>query len=71
VIFSEVAGRLRSRHLPQQDQATIMRLLGYPPQHMAVPLPFARPATLPAPRPLALGAAAARRRMRERVARAR
>ncbi|MEI7770663.1 MAG: arginine decarboxylase, partial [Chloroflexales bacterium] len=62
VIFSDVAGRLRARHVPQQDQATIMRLLGYPPQHMTVPLPFARPTTLPTPRPLALSIAAARRR---------
>ncbi|MEI6776363.1 MAG: arginine decarboxylase [Chloroflexales bacterium] len=71
VIFSEAAGRLRSRYVPQQDQATIMRLLGYPPQHMTIPIPFERLTTLPAPRPLALSAAAARRRMRERVVRVR
>jgi arginine decarboxylase len=69
VIFSEVAGRLRSRHVPQQDQATIMRLLGYPPEQMAVPLPFERPANLPVLRPLPMIASAARRRMRERVVR--
>lgn len=67
VIFDEVAGRLRSRYVPQQDQATIMRLLGYQPQPMVLPLPFERPAALP--RPLPLSAAAARRRMRERAAR--
>jgi arginine decarboxylase len=71
VIFHEVAGRLRSRYVPQQDQATIMRLLGYPPEHMAVPLPFERPATPAELRPMALGTVAARRRMRERVARVR
>ncbi|NNJ11868.1 arginine decarboxylase [Chloroflexales bacterium ZM16-3] len=69
VIFSEVAGRLRSRHVPQQDQATIMRLLGYPPEQMAVPLPFERPANQPVLRPLPMIASAARRRMRERVVR--
>ncbi|MBX0330106.1 arginine decarboxylase, partial [Oscillochloris sp. ZM17-4] len=71
VIFHEVAGRLRSRHVPQQDQATIMRLLGYSPQHMAVPLPFERPSSPPDLRPVPLAAVAARRRMRDRVARVR
>ncbi len=60
-IVEERDGRLSSRLTPQQDQATIMRLLGYRPQPTALPqpLPFrqpARPAVLPA-----------RRRMRERV----
>ncbi|NTV63747.1 MAG: arginine decarboxylase [Oscillochloris sp.] len=65
VVFNQVGSQLRSHYVPQQDQASIMRLLGYPPQHMAVPLRFDRPA----PSPLNLGVA--RRRMRERVARAR
>lgn len=67
VVFSQVEGRLQSRYVPQQDQATIMRLLGYPPQQQPVPLRIAPSA----PVPISLGAMAARRRMRERVARAR
>lgn len=74
VIISEVDGRLVSRVVPQQDQATIMRLLGYPPEHMAVPLTFERPQRPePVPvqaRPLrfapGLGGALPRRRLRER-----
>lgn len=72
VIFSESAGRLSSRVIPQQDQATIMRLLGYQPHPMPVPLPFDRihPVHEPVARPLPIRAADAeipsRRRMRER-----
>ncbi len=58
-IVEERNGRLSSRVVPQQDQATIMRLLGYRPQPMAVPLTFRQPA-----RPLSLPA---RRRARERA----
>lgn len=47
VIINEVNGRLVSRVVAQQDQATIMRLLGYQPQQMATPLPFKSPAALP------------------------
>ncbi|MGB9739876.1 arginine decarboxylase [Chloroflexus sp.] len=60
-IVEERNGRLSSRLTPQQDQVTIMRLLGYRPQPTALPapLPFrqpVRPAVLPA-----------RRRVRERA----
>ncbi|GIV87187.1 MAG: arginine decarboxylase [Chloroflexus sp.] len=58
-IVEERDGRLSSRLVPQQDQATIMRLLGYRPQPTALPLPFRQPA-----RPAVL---AARRRTRERM----
>jgi arginine decarboxylase len=43
---TEQAGRLVSRYVPQQDQATIMRLLGYQPQ--PVSMPSERPARLTA-----------------------
>jgi arginine decarboxylase len=42
VVVSEHEGRLVSRYVPQQDQATIMRLLGYQPQ--VAHAPAARPA---------------------------
>jgi arginine decarboxylase len=58
-IVEERNGRLSSRLVPQQDQATIMRLLGYRPQPTAIPIPFRQPA-----RPVAL---ATRRRTRERA----
>lgn len=54
VIISEVAGRLVARHVPQQDQAQIMRLLGYQPQPLRAPLPFERPAPLPVRLPVAV-----------------
>lgn len=44
VIISAVNGRLVSRVIPQQDQATMMHLLGYTSQPAVVTLPFARPA---------------------------
>jgi arginine decarboxylase len=77
VVISEVGGRLVSQVVPQQDQETIMGLLGYPSHQMAVPLTFERPRRaepLPvtAPRPLRVaaaslgGASQARRRLRER-----
>jgi len=76
VIIAEERGRLVSRYVPQQDQATIMGLLGYPTPQMAVPMVLERPRRpepLPvaAPRPLrfsapAQGPAIARRRLRER-----
>jgi arginine decarboxylase len=56
VIVGEREGRLVSRFVPQQDQATITRLLGYQPQ----PAPW-EPA---APRPVA--ARALRRRAYQR-----
>jgi arginine decarboxylase len=43
IIVGESAGRLVSRYVPQQDQATIMRLLGYQPR----PMPSERPLPLP------------------------
>ncbi len=43
LIFTEHEGRLVSRYVPQQDQATIMRLLGYQPR----PMPHERSAALP------------------------
>ena len=51
VIISEREGRLVSRYVPQQDQATIMRLLGYQPQPM--PVPVERP-TMPVREPAVL-----------------
>jgi arginine decarboxylase len=42
VTVSEREGRLVSRYTPQQDQETIVRLLGYQPAQQ--PLPFERPA---------------------------
>jgi arginine decarboxylase len=56
VIVGEREGRLVSRFVPQQDQATIARLLGYQPQ----PAPW----EAPAPRPVA--ARALRRRAYQR-----
>ena len=50
VIISERNGRLVSRYVPQQDQATIMRLLGYQPQPMPVPVVPARKPTALTPR---------------------
>jgi arginine decarboxylase len=56
VIITEHEGRLVSRYVPQQDQATIMRLLGYQPQSTHAPAERpAAPARTPAvanPRPL-------------------
>ncbi|GAB4449068.1 MAG: arginine decarboxylase [Chloroflexi bacterium OHK40] len=54
VIISERDGRLVSRYVPQQDQATIMRLLGYQPTSMPADWPVApaRTPVAPAPRPL-------------------
>lgn len=49
IIFSENSGRLVSRHVPQQDQTTIMRLLGYQPHPVIVPLPFEHPAVASMP----------------------
>lgn len=72
VIVSENAGRLSSRVIPQQDQATIMRLLGYQPHPLPLPLPFERAhhGHEPAIRPLRIAAAdpgsPLRRRVRER-----
>jgi arginine decarboxylase len=61
VIISERDGRLVSRYVPQQDQATIMRLLGY---QAPMQLPSERPTTRT---PLALHL---RRRSYQRPARA-
>jgi arginine decarboxylase len=61
VIVSEHEGRLVFRYVPQQDQATIMRLLGYQPQ--VAHLPAERPAAPVAAR------AALRRRLPQRPAR--
>ncbi|NJN15219.1 MAG: arginine decarboxylase [Oscillochloris sp.] len=47
IIVRERAGRLVVDYTPQQDQATIMRLLGYQPQHMATPLRFSPTAERP------------------------
>ncbi len=49
VIVSEENGRLVSRYVPQQDQATIMRLLGYQPQPASMPRILDRPAHEPVP----------------------
>ncbi len=49
VIVDEVDGRLVSRYVPQQDQGTIMRLLGYQPHLAPVPLILDRPAREPVP----------------------
>jgi arginine decarboxylase len=74
VIISDVAGTLVTRYVPQQDQAAIMRLLGYQPQRIAASEP-ARPAAAPRPlRSLPIPTQqAGRRRSREklRIARAR
>ncbi len=74
VIISAVNGRLVSRVIPQQDQATIMQLLGYPNEPAVVTLPFARPAAreyVEAQRPLRIAPTLidtpARRRQRERL----
>lgn len=68
VVISEVAGRLVTRYIPQQDQATIMRLLGYQPQRVATREP-ARAVTAPRalrPYPAALQPTL-RRRTREKL----
>ena len=49
VIVSEEDGRLVSRYVPPQDQATIMRLLGYQPQPASLPLNPDRPIREPVP----------------------
>jgi arginine decarboxylase len=49
VIVSEEDGRLVSRYVPQQDQATIMQLLGYQPQPASMPRILDRPAREPVP----------------------
>ncbi len=49
VIVAEAEGRLVSRYVPQQDQATIMRLLGYEPHPAPAPMPLDRPAREPVP----------------------
>jgi arginine decarboxylase len=49
VIVEEHAGRLVSRYVPQQDQATIMRLLGYQPHSAPLPLVLDQPAREPLP----------------------
>jgi arginine decarboxylase len=74
VIISMVNGRLVSRVVPQQDQATIMELLGYGGQPAVVTLPFARPAAreyVEVERPLRIApthiSTPARRRQRERL----
>jgi len=59
-IIEEQQGRLNSRFVPQQDQATIMRLLGYRPQPTALPLPFRQP--------MRSTVLSARRRPRARIA---
>ena len=43
VVITEIDGQLMTRYVPQQDQATIMRLLGYAPQPMATPMEVERP----------------------------
>ncbi|MCG8349330.1 MAG: arginine decarboxylase [Chloroflexales bacterium] len=70
VVISENAGQLRSQSIPQQDQAAIMRLLGYRPQRIAEPIEF--PATTPARRTVQIPKTASltasfRRRSRERL----
>jgi arginine decarboxylase len=73
VIISDVAGTLVTKYVPQQDQASIMRLLGYQPQRITASEPL-RPAAAPRPiKPFPTAAQQGRRRSREklRVARAR
>jgi arginine decarboxylase len=77
VIIGEHQGRLVSRHVPQQDQATIMRLLGYQPQLIHAPAERpaapARTPAVPNPRAPRIAPAAltssARRRPQQRPAR--
>lgn len=67
VIVTEREGRLVSRYVPQQDQATIMGLLGYQPAPVAAPAPLvasARPLWV-APNVVGAGGLA-RRRMHPR-----
>ncbi|WP_245860460.1 arginine decarboxylase [Candidatus Chloroploca asiatica] len=47
VIISELDGRLQTRYVPQQDQASIMELLGYQPQRFPVPLEIERRTPVP------------------------
>lgn len=49
VIVEEVDGRLVSRYVPQQDQGTIMRLLGYQPHPAPTPMVIDRPIREPLP----------------------
>ncbi|NTU79768.1 MAG: arginine decarboxylase [Chloroflexales bacterium] len=65
VIVSEEDGRLVSRYVPQQDQVTIMRLLGYQPQPVPAPLIFDRPAREPMPFRAAAGPARRRISLRQ------
>lgn len=70
VVISERAGQLSSRSTPPQNQAAIMRLLGYQPQRIAEPIEF--PAKTPARRATQMPKTAPltssfRRRSRERL----
>jgi arginine decarboxylase len=74
VIISMVNGRLVSRVIPQQDQATLMQLLGYGGQPAVVTLPFTRSAAreyVEAAHPLRIAPThidtPGRRRQRERL----
>ncbi len=76
VVITDVEGRLVTRSIPQQDQASIMRLLGYQPHHLPYPLPLAHPKSPSEParissvqRPMSLvaGGSVPRRRNRDRL----
>ncbi len=72
VIVTEREGRLVSRYVPQQDQATIARLLGYQPQLAPLAEPAAAAVTVRPPRvaPTVVGAGGfSRRRIHQRLPR--